>query len=63
VLPKVLALLRQDGVGKAGIAQDLHLAESELDQLMFGLVLTGLRGGKAAESTTATGNVPLTLVD
>jgi Zn-dependent peptidase ImmA (M78 family)/transcriptional regulator with XRE-family HTH domain len=64
VLPKVLAALRQEGVGKAGIAGELCISESDLDQLMFGLVLTGLRGGKeATKSTTASGDVQLTLVE
>jgi Zn-dependent peptidase ImmA (M78 family) len=46
VLQKVLTALRQDGATKAQIADELNIYESELDQLLFGLVLTSLRGGR-----------------
>lgn len=45
VLAKVLAALREDGVGKAGLARALCIDSSELDQLLFGLVMTSIDGG------------------
>ena len=45
VLQKVFAALRREGVTKRDIADELCVTAEELDQLVFGLVLTGLEGG------------------
>lgn len=45
VLPKVLAALRKEGMGKSSIAEDLSLPVHELDKLLHGLVLMPLQGG------------------
>ena len=50
VLPKIFASLRQDGVAKADLAAALCISESEVDRLTFGLLVTGLRGGKGSKS-------------
>lgn len=50
VLGKVFAALRGEGVSKQAVARDLRIPESELDGLVFGLVLMGLEGGGAQAS-------------
>jgi Zn-dependent peptidase ImmA (M78 family)/DNA-binding XRE family transcriptional regulator len=45
LLSKVFNELRAEGVGKASIARDLSIYEADLDGLIFGLTMTGLRGG------------------
>jgi len=45
LLPKVFAALRDESVTKTDIAEELHVAPEELEQLVFGLTLTGLSGG------------------
>ncbi|MDD5387765.1 MAG: XRE family transcriptional regulator [Gallionellaceae bacterium] len=42
VLAKVFSALREEGVTKSDIASALHIHVGELDQLVFGLTLTGL---------------------
>lgn len=44
VLAKVLAALREGGTTKADIASELCVSPSEIDELVFGLALTGLPG-------------------
>ena len=43
VLAKVFAALRSEGVGKASIAKELHISESELNEMVFGLVLNTIK--------------------
>lgn len=45
LLAKVFRLLRQSQVTMSQIAEELHVSEHELRQLVFGLVLTGEPGG------------------
>ncbi len=45
ILGKVFAVLREEGTTKADIAQALRVHVDELDQLVFGLAMTGLAGG------------------
>jgi Zn-dependent peptidase ImmA (M78 family)/DNA-binding XRE family transcriptional regulator len=47
ILGKVLAGLREEGISKAEIAQELHVTVDELDDLVFGLAVTSLQGGKS----------------
>jgi hypothetical protein len=42
VLQKVFAALRADGVTKRTVADVLHVHPKDLDELVFGLALTGL---------------------
>lgn len=51
VLAKVFSALRDDGVSKADIAATLAVHAEEIDQLVFGLALTGLSGGGAARTS------------
>lgn len=48
VLQKVFAALREEGILKAHIARELCIPTDELDQLVFGLALTGLSGSSRA---------------
>ncbi len=52
VLPMVLGRLYEEGYTRARIAQELGLPLSELESLLFSLVMTGVDGGR----TTSTGN-------
>lgn len=55
VLPKIFASLYEDGITRSRVAQELAIPISELEQLLFGLTMTGIVGGgkrtpgKAAE--------------
>ena len=54
ILQKVFSALREEGISKAHIARELCIPTDELDQLVFGLTLTGLSGssGAGAEGRT-----------
>jgi Zn-dependent peptidase ImmA (M78 family) len=52
ILAKVFAALREEGRGKFQIAEDLKVYAEEIDQIVFGLALTGLRSkGVPSERT------------
>jgi Zn-dependent peptidase ImmA (M78 family)/DNA-binding XRE family transcriptional regulator len=51
LLQKVFQALRDDGVSKGEVARQLHLQPSEVDSLVFGLVMTPVDGGRSAEAT------------
>lgn len=44
VLTKVLAALRAEGIGRAEIAEALHLSVPEIDSMLSGLVVTAIDG-------------------
>jgi Zn-dependent peptidase ImmA (M78 family)/transcriptional regulator with XRE-family HTH domain len=46
VLPKVFGSLYEEGITRARIASELKVPLSELEQLVFGLAMTGLSSGK-----------------
>lgn len=46
VLPRVLAALYEDGFSRARIANELCISSAELEQLVFGLAMTGIEGGR-----------------
>ena len=50
VLSKVFAILREDGIGKASVAQELCVSATELDRMMFSLTILGLQGGATEET-------------
>jgi len=50
VLSKVFAILKDEGVGKGTVAQELCLTPEELDRMMFGLTLIGLQGGASDDT-------------
>lgn len=45
VFGKVFQMLRRDGVTKSDVARDLKCNLEDLDQALFGLIVTGLQGG------------------
>jgi Zn-dependent peptidase ImmA (M78 family)/DNA-binding XRE family transcriptional regulator len=50
ILQKVFTALREESVSKGDIASDLCVPVEEIDQLVFGLALTGLNGGGRSAS-------------
>ena len=50
ILPKIMSLLYDEGLTRSRVAQELCLPTPELEQLLFGLAITGLEGGKAYHS-------------
>lgn len=51
LLSKVFAALREDGVHRADLACDLRLTVADLEELVFGLVLTSVQGGGRGPSS------------
>ena len=50
VLPKLFAsLYQEDGLTRCRIAQELGLSVTELESLLFSLVMTGMNGGRVAD--------------
>jgi Zn-dependent peptidase ImmA (M78 family)/DNA-binding XRE family transcriptional regulator len=62
VLPKVFKALRQEGVSQADVARSLGLPAGELSKLVFGLMVTGLSGGRDASQDASAQAKPLRLV-
>lgn len=54
VLQKVFSTVRDEGVSRTQIADELCVPVDELDQLMFGLALTVLKGGKGSGNANST---------
>ena len=52
VLAKVFSALRDESVAKRDIAEDLHISAEEIEQLVFGLTLTGLTGSPGQRGST-----------
>lgn len=44
ILAKVFKALREDGVSKGDIAEELHISREEIEELVFGLTIVGLKG-------------------
>lgn len=58
ILAKVFATLRDEGVSKAVVAEQIKLDVEELDRMVFGLILLGLDGG-SSEGSSAPSMRPL----
>jgi Zn-dependent peptidase ImmA (M78 family) len=53
VLPKIFDALQKKGISRSQVARELTISRSELEELMFGLIMTSIDGGrKGAPSTT-----------
>lgn len=52
VLAKVFSALRSEGVGKSAIASELHVGEEDLDEMVFGLVLNGVKNTSSLQQQT-----------
>ena len=48
MLAKVFSALRDEGITKGDIAEQIGIEPGELDRLVFGLVMLGLRGGSSS---------------
>ena len=46
LLPKIFAALQEDTLSRSDVARALAIPRSEIEQLMFGLTLTALEGGR-----------------
>jgi Zn-dependent peptidase ImmA (M78 family) len=53
ILPKIFASLYDDGITRGQVANELALPTSELEQLLFGLTMTGIKGGGQGTKTRA----------
>ncbi|MDH6580385.1 ImmA/IrrE family metallo-endopeptidase [Kitasatospora sp. MAP5-34] len=53
VLGKVFSALRSEGIRPSDIARDLHLRPADLNDLIFGLVVTAQTGGRQSTATSA----------
>jgi hypothetical protein len=61
ILPKLFAnLYQEDGITRSKIAEELQIPLSELENLMFSLVITSIGGGRTAKKRA--GNPNLTLL-
>ena len=54
VLNKVFNGLRKQGVGKAEVAQALHISPADLDALVFGLAMLPVNGSGSGQEAGAT---------
>jgi len=52
VLAKVFASLRESGITRADVAREMSIHLSDLDEIIFGLVLTSIDGDGEASSVT-----------
>jgi Zn-dependent peptidase ImmA (M78 family) len=59
ILPKVFDALHNEGITRSQVARELFVPQSELEQLMFGLAMTIIEGGRKPRSN---GSPRLTLV-
>jgi Zn-dependent peptidase ImmA (M78 family)/DNA-binding XRE family transcriptional regulator len=62
ILGKVFTALRKEGVAKSDIAAELHVADEELDEMVFGLVLNAVKKGAGQETKPARAKPDLHLV-
>ena len=51
LLPKMLESLYEDGLSRSRIAALLTISQAELEALLFGLVLTGIEGGRRGNTS------------
>jgi hypothetical protein len=49
ILAKVFSALHEEGLPRNRVARELQILASELDQLLMGLVLTSIAGGRGPE--------------
>lgn len=47
LLPKMLQSLYEDGITRSQIARELAISTSELEKLIFGLAIAGIKGGRS----------------
>lgn len=59
ILPSIFGKLREDGISRAEVARTLTIPRAELEQLMFGLTMTSIDGGRKKTATGATPKLEL----
>jgi Zn-dependent peptidase ImmA (M78 family)/transcriptional regulator with XRE-family HTH domain len=62
VLEKVFSALREDGLSKADVADQLSIYQDEINELTFGLMLNALKGGRTVTAKSKPSGTPLRLV-
>lgn len=62
VLEKVFSALREEGLGKADVANQLSILPEEINELTFGLMLNALKGGRGTDSPPKASRATLRLV-
>lgn len=63
ILAKAFASLRNDGVSKSDIATELSVADRDIDEMVFGLILNAVSGtGQSAARTQVVSRASLALV-
>jgi Zn-dependent peptidase ImmA (M78 family) len=62
LLQMMLKELTQEGIKRSDIAAELKMYSSTLDEMLFGLVMVGLPGGKQTVTSAGNQNTRLTLV-
>lgn len=53
MLPQIFSSLYSDGMSRSKVARELRFPTSELEQLLFGLTITGVSGGRSSASFSA----------
>lgn len=59
ILPSVFVALHEEGISRAEVARTLAIPRSELEQLMFGLTMTSIEGGRKNTGTPAKAKLAL----
>jgi Zn-dependent peptidase ImmA (M78 family)/DNA-binding XRE family transcriptional regulator len=54
ILPRILSLLYDEGITRSQIAKELSIPPSELEQLLFGLTITSVMGGRSQPASRGT---------
>jgi Zn-dependent peptidase ImmA (M78 family)/DNA-binding XRE family transcriptional regulator len=50
ILQKVFSALRNEGIDKSDIASEIHVSREDIDELVFGLILSGIKSGHALKT-------------
>jgi len=50
LLAKVFTALKDEGISKADVARQLHITSTELEKMIFGLVMTSVAGGSTGKT-------------
>ena len=61
ILPKIFVALREIGITRSQVGRELFVPQSEIEQLMFGLAISGIDGG--GKSTPRSQSAKLSLVN
>jgi hypothetical protein len=59
ILPSVFGALHEDGISRADVVRALNIPRAELEQLMFGLAMTSIEGGRKKAGAPAMATLSL----